>query len=138
MEFGNQVLIFKEFDYKITLRMLLKTENEVFNLNNKRCFLIKTQDIIVFLRNYQRKLFDDFGVVCESKNNCLAHEAYSYLKYLKDELTFSVENEKIYYKAYYFELTPDSNVAFGGWTATPVQKKCLKHLTYSCRLAFLN
>ena len=63
--------------------MLLKTENEVFNLNNKRCFLIKAEDIIVFLRNYQRKLFDDFGVVCESKNNCLAHEAYSYLKIFK-------------------------------------------------------
>ena len=57
MEFENQVLIFKEFDYKITLRMLLKTENEVFNLNNKRCFLIKTEDIIVFFKKLSKKTF---------------------------------------------------------------------------------
>ena len=138
MEFQNQNLILKEFEYKITLRGLLKEEYEIFNINEKRCFLIKTEKFLEFFKDYQRKIFDDYGVVCESVKNCVAHEAYFYLKYLKDELINSVENEKRYYKAFYFQLTNTPTVAFGGWTAEPVQPKCLKHLSYSRRLAYLN
>ena len=44
---------------------------------------------------------------------------------------------KLYYKAFYFQLTNISLVGFGGWTADPVQSKCLKHLTCSRHMAYL-
>ena len=55
-----------------------------------------------------------------------------------DEIINYVENEKLYYKAFHFRRTKNDDVAFGGWTAEPVQPICLKHLSYSRRLAYLN
>ena len=138
MTFENKRLILKEFEYEITLRGLLKEENQVLNLNGKICFLIKTEDLLKFYRNYTVCINNEIGVVCESKKPCRAHAAQEYLNYLKDEIINNVENEKRFYKAFYFQLTDESSYGFGGWTAKPIQPKCLKHLSYSRCLAFIN
>ena len=138
MAFENKTLLLKEYEYSITLRRLLNEENEVKNLHGETCFLIKTQVIMEFFRKFDVFLKNDIGVVCESRVLCRAHAAHGYLNYLKDKIINSVENDKVFYKAFYFRLTQSQNVAFCGWTAEPVQPLCLKHLSYSCWLAYSN
>ena len=138
MSFQNKTLILKEFEYNITLHGLLKEENEVKSLHGETCFLIKTQDIMKFYRKFDIYVKNGIGVVCESVVPCRGHAAHGYLKYLIDEIINSVENKKRFYKAFYFRLTHSEDVAFGGWTGEPVQPLCLKHLSYSRRLAYLN
>ena len=138
MAFQNKTFLLKEFEYSITLRGLLKEENQVKNLHGETCFLIKTEDILKFYRNFDVCVKNEIGVVCASVVPCCAHAAHGYLTYLKDEIIHSVENHKRFYKAFYFRLTHSEDVAFGGWTAEPVQPLCLKHLSYSRRLAYLN
>ena len=138
MSFENTTILLKDFEYSITLRMLLKEHFQVKNLNNEICFLIKTEEILKFFRHFDVCIKNELGVVCESNNPCLSHASHGYLKYLIDELYHYVENEKKFYKAFYFRKTCNKNVAFGGWTAEPVQQVCLKHLSYSRRLAYLN
>ena len=138
MAFENKTLHLKEFEYSITLRGLLKEENQVKNLHGETCFLIKTNDILKFYRKFDVYIKNDIGVVCESNVPCRAHAAHGYLTYLKEEIINSVENDKHFYKAFYFRLTHSDDVAFGGWTGEPVQPLCLKHLSYSRRLTYLN
>ena len=38
MSFENKTIVLKEFEYKITLRGLLKEEYEIFNIHGQRCF----------------------------------------------------------------------------------------------------
>ena len=125
MAFENKTIHIKDFEYCITLRGLLKEEHQVKNLNGEICFLIKTNDILKFYRKFDVYIKNDIGVVCESDVPCCAHAAHGYLSYLKDEIINYVENEKRFYKAFYFRLTHSENVAFGGWTAEPVQPLCL-------------
>ena len=138
MAFKNKTVVLKEFEYKTTLRGLLKEEFKIFNINGQRCFLIKTEKFIEFFRDFETKVRDAYGFVCKSDVPCFAHRAYNYSKYLRDNLIKSIEDKKRFYKALYFQLTNISTVAFGGWTAEPVQPKCLKHLSYLRRLAYLN
>ena len=138
MSFENITILLKEFEYSITLRGLLKEQFEVKNLRGEICFLIKTQELMKFYRHFNTCINNVLGVVCESDNPCRSHAAHSYLKYLVDELYNYVENDKKFYKAFYFKKTYNNDVAFGGWTAEPVQPTCLKHLSYSRRLAYLN
>ena len=138
MSFENITILLKEFEYSITLRRLLKEQFQVKNLHGEICFLIKTQEMMKFFRQFDVCVKNVHGVVCESTPSCRSHAAHGYLKYLVDELYHYVEDDKKFYKAFYFRKTHDSDVAFGGWTAEPVQPICLKHLSYSRRLAYLN
>ena len=137
MAFENIRLLLKDFEYAIYIRELLKEDFQVKNLKEEICFLIKTEEIFKFYRKYKSYTIDAIGVSCESKVPCRAHAALEYLKYLIDEIYNYVENDKKYYKAFYFEKTCCNDVAFGGWTATPVQQISLEHLSYSRRLAYL-
>ena len=138
MSFENITILLKEFEYSITLRGLLKEQFEVKNLHGEICFLIKTQEIMKFYRHFNTCINNVLGVVCDSDNPCRSHAAHGYLKYLVDELYHCVEDDKKFYKAFYFKKTHNDDIAFGGWTAEPVQPMCLKHLSYSRRLAYLN
>ena len=91
-----------------------------------------------FYRKFDTCIKNEIGVVCSSIVPCHAHAAHRYLKYLIEEIFNYVENEKLFYKVFYFRKTNIDTVAFGGWTAEPVQPMCLKHLSYSHRLAYLN
>ena len=93
---------------------------------------------MIFFRQFDVFVKNDIGVVCGSNHPCRAHAAHGYLNYLKEGIINSVENDKLFYKAFYFRLTQSQDVAIGGWTAEPVQPLCLKHLSYSHRLAYLN
>ena len=138
MSFENITILLKEFEYSITLRGLLKEQFQVKNLNSQICFLIKTQDIMKFFRKFNTCVINEIGVVCSRNVPCRSHRAHRYLKYLIDEIINFVENDKLFYKCFYFRKTCSNDVAFGGWTAEPVQPLCLKHLSYSRRLAYLN
>ena len=138
MTFENVTILLKEFEYAITLRGLLKEKFEVKNLHGEICFLIKTEEIMKFYRKFDTCIKNEIGVVCSSIVPCRAHAAHGYLKYLIEEIFNYVENEKLFYKAFYFRKTNIDTVAFGGWTAEPVQPMCLKHLSYSRRLVYLN
>ena len=138
MIFENKTLLLKDFEYSITLRGLLNEQYEVKNLHGETCFLIKTQDIFKLFRKFDVFVKNDIGVVCSSNVPCRAHAAHGYLKYLIHEIINMVENDKLFYKAFYFRLTSSEDVAFGGWTGEPVQPLCLKHLSYSPRLMYLN
>ena len=138
MSFVNTRLLLKDFEYSISLRGLLKEEFQIKNLNGEICFLIKTEEIFKFFRKFDNCVKNELGVVCSSNVPCRAHAAHQYLKYLRDEIINFVENEKLYYKAFYFRKTKSDDVAFGGWTAEPVQPLSLEHLSYSRRLAYLN
>ena len=105
MSFENITILLKEFEYSITLRGLLKEENQVKNLHGETCFLIKTGDILKFFRKFDVFVKNDIGVVCSSNVPCRAHAAHGYLNYLKDEIINMVENDKVFYKAFYFRLT---------------------------------
>ena len=138
MSFENITILLKDFEYSISIRGLLKEEFQVKNLSGEICFLIKTEEIIKFFRYFDVCIKNELGVVCESTSPCLSHAAHGYIKHLIEEIYYYVEEEKRFYKAFYFRKTCNKNVAFGGWTAEPVQPKCLKHLSYSRRLAYLN
>ena len=138
MTFENIRLLLKDFEYSIYIRELLKEEFQVKNLKEEICFLIQTEKIIKFYRRYKFYTIDAIGISCESNVPCRAHAALEYLKFLIDEIYNYVKNDKKYYKAFYFEKTSHNDVAFGGWTATPVQQISLEHLSYSRRLAYLN
>ena len=137
MSFENITILLKEFEYSITLRGLLKEQFQVKNLHGEICFLIKTEEIMKFFRHFNTCVNNEVGVVCESTVPCRSHAAHGYLKYLVDEVINYVENDKMFYKAFYFRKTCDNDVAFGGWTAEPVQPLPLEHLSYSRRLAYL-
>ena len=138
MVFENKIILLKEFEYAITLCGLLNEQYEVKNLRGETCFLIKTQEIMKFYRNFDTCVKNEIAVVCSSNIPCRAHAAHGYLKYLVEEIINYVENEKRFYKAFYFRLTEIDDVAFGGWTGEPVQPLSLEHLSYSRRLAYLN
>ena len=112
MSFENITIFLKEFEYSITIRGLLKEVYQVKNLNGKICFLIKTEEIFKFFRKFDTHVKNELGVVCESNIPCCAHAAHQYLKYLIDEVINFVENEKVYYKAFYFTKTKRNDVAF--------------------------
>ena len=95
MSFENITILLKDFEYSITLRGLLKEQFEVKNLRGEICFLIKTEEIMKFLRHFNTCVNNEIGVVCESQLPCRSHAAHGYLKYLVDELYHFVENEKI-------------------------------------------
>ena len=138
MALENKTLLLKDFEYSITLRGLSNEQSELKNLHGETCFLIKTNDIFKFFRRFDTCVKNEIGVVCSSNVPCHSHAAHGYLKHLTDEIINYVENEKLYYKAFYFRRTKNNDVALAGWTAEPVQPICLKHLSYSRRLAYLN
>ena len=138
MAFENIRLLLKDFEYAVYITDFFKEEFKVKNLNEEVCFLIQTDEIFKFYRKYKYYTIDAIGISCESNVPCRAHAALEYLNFLTEEIINYVENDKIYYKAFYFRKTCKNDVAFAGWTGEPVQKKCLKHLSYSQRLAYLN
>ena len=102
MSFENVTILLKEFEYSISLRGLLKEQFQVKNLNGEICFLIKTEKIMKFFRHFNVCINNELGVVCESDIPCRSHASHGYLKYLIDEIYHYVEDEKRFYKAFYF------------------------------------
>ena len=117
-----------------SLKYFLKDEFKVANNNS---YIVPTKFIIDISRKLFPKIREGCSYVCPSNIACDQHKFLNYIQTIIDFLYYSVEEEKIYYKS--FEFFPDEeNSDFFGWSNRPMESKCLKHLSYSRRLAYLN
>ena len=121
--------------YLYTLKYFFK--NEFYN-KDKNVYIIPTHKLLALKRELFPKIQEGHGYVCgDDKNVCDPYKFINYIKKIVDFLYYSVEEEKVFYGA--FEFFPDDdNSDFFGWSYIPINKKCIKHLSYSRRLAYLN
>ena len=140
MTFENHNISLIEMEKVVTLRGLLKEEFQIENLNGKTCFMVPTDHFIKFFRqlNEDLKRFCTGNKVCQHDRPCFGHQCFKYLQNLKDYLEFYVEDEKTYYNYLFFKKTDFKAIAFGGWTGEWIRPKCLKYLSYSSHLVYLN
>ena len=138
MEFLSSTLIHKDFYYQYSLRSLFKEKFEVTNIKGQRCFMIPTDFLVKYYREHIVNV-RNIDFVCPRNKPCKMHKSFLYLQHLIDTLVWSVEEKSTYYKYFYFQLKDFPEAAgVHGWTAERLQSKCLKHLSYSRRLAYLN
>ena len=69
---------------------------------------------------------------------CNGHKLLDYVEMLWEATVFAIEEKKVYYRYFYFENLVFKDGKLQSWDATLVEPKCLKHLSYSRRLAYLN
>ena len=118
-----------------TLKYFFK---EKFYMEKENLYIIPTRELLALKRELFPKIDKGHGEVCgESKNICNPHKFKNYIQQISDFLEYSVEKEGVFYDT--FEFFPDNgNTDFFGWTYKPVNKKCIKHLSWSRRLQYLN
>ena len=91
-----------------------------------------------FKRNVFQKIRDACNYVCPHSVPCNGHKLLNYVEMFWEAACFAIEEKKVYYRYFYFENLTYKNGKLHSWDATPVEPKCLKHLSYSCRMAYLN
>ena len=106
--------------------------------SGSRNFLIPIDYIKWFKRNIFPKIRDSCSYVCLRSVPCKGHKLLNYIEMLWNATVFAVEEKYVYYRYFYFEILVFKNGELHSWDATPVEPKCLKHLTYSRRLTYLN
>ena len=109
-----------------------------FYVEKENSYIIPTRELIALKRELFPKIAKGHGEVCsDSENICNPHKFKNYIQQISDFLEYSVEEEGVFYDA--FEFLPDNaNTDFFGWSYKPVNKKCIKHLSWSRRLQYLN
>ena len=78
------------------------------------------------------------GFVCPFSEPCHGHKLIDYVQMLWDAMVFAVDEKKVYYRYFYFENLVFKDGKLHSWDGQPVEALCLKHLSYSRRLAYLN
>ena len=124
----------KNFDY---LSLFFKEEYK----NDVGQVLIPTDYIVKFKRNIIREIKDkccDGNFVCPNDVPCEGHKFVDYIEFLFSSNVFSVEEKKVYYRYFLFKDIKYKNGKIHTWDAVPSDPICLKHLSYSRRLAFFN
>ena len=101
-------------------------------------YLIPIDHLIWFKRNVFPKIRNACDFVCPSDVPCKGHKLINYIEMLWSAVVYAVEEKKVYYRYFYFENLKFLNGQLHSWDATPVDPKCLKHLSYSRRMAYLN
>ena len=102
-------------------------------------YLISFDLLKWYKRNIFKKIRDNCGsFVCPSDTPCDGHKFIEYVDMLWDSIVFAVEEKKVYYRYFFFENIVYKNNKIHSWDAQPSDPKCLKHLSYSRRMAFLN
>ena len=101
-------------------------------------YLIPTDHIIWFRKNIFPKIRDSCSYVCPLSVPCKGHKLLNYINMLWEAMVYAVEEKYVYYRYFYFENLVFKNGELHSWDTTPVEAKCLKHLSYSRRMAYLN
>ena len=105
---------------------------------NSQKYLIPTDHINWFKRNIFKKIRDSCGYVCPSDTPCQGHKFIDYIEMLWSSMVFAAEEKKVYYRYFYFQNLIYKNGKLHSWDAIPVEPKCLKLLSYSRQMAYLN
>ena len=123
----------EKFDYLI---LFFKEE-----FKNGYNYLIPVNHIFWFKRNIIKLIRDkscDGNFVCPSDSPCDGHKFIDYVEMFFSSISFAVEEKKVFYKYFYFINIEYKNGQIFNWDASPIEPKCLKHLPYSRRMAYLN
>ena len=119
-----------------TLKYFFKDK---FYVEEENSYLIPTRKLIALKRELFPKIAKGHGEVCSEvcSEVCNPHKFKNYIQQISDFLEYSIEEEGVFYDA--IEFFPDNaNTDFFGWSYRPVNKKCIKHLSWSRRLQYLN
>ena len=128
------IIAFKDYEYSISMKSFFKDEFK----SGSRNYLIPMSDINWFKRNVFCKIRDSCSYVFMENVPCKGHKLLNYIEMLWSAAVFAVEEKKVYYRYFYFENFTYKNGELHSWDATPVEPKCLKHLSYSIRMSYLN
>ena len=128
------IIAFKDYEYSISMKSFLKDEFK----SGSRNYLIPMSHINWFKRNVFCKIRDSCSYVFMENVPCKGHKLLNYIEMLWSAAVFAVEEKKVYYRYFYFENFTYKNGELHSWDATPVEPKCLKHLSYSRRMSYLN
>ena len=128
------IIAFKDFEYVISMKSFFKDEFKSGSHN----YLISLDHIKWFKRNIFPKIRDACSYVCPHSVPCKGHKLLNYIEMLWEASVYAVEEKKVYYRYFYFQNLIFKNGELHSWNATPVEPKCLKHLSYSGRMAYLN
>ena len=101
-------------------------------------YLIPFDHLKGFKRNVFQKIRDACNYVCPHSVPCNGHKLLNYVEMFWEAACFAIEEKKVYYRYFYFENLTYKNGKLHSWDATPVEPKCLKHLSYSRCMAYLN
>ena len=128
------IIAFKDFEYVISMKSFFKDEFKSGSHN----YLISLDHIKWFKRNIFPKIRDACSYVCPHSVPCKGHKLLNYIEMLWEASVYAVEEKKVYYRYFYFQNLIFKNGELHSWNATPMEPKCLKHLSYSRRMAYLN
>ena len=123
------------YKYLYTLKYFFK---EGFYRKEKNIFVIPTKKLLAMKRELFPLIEKGHGMVCANNDNniCNPHKFKNCIQQIYDFLQYSLEEEAVFSNA--FEFFPDNdNTDFFGWSHIPINKKCLKHLSWSRRLQYL-
>ena len=120
--------------YHYSLKYFLKNE---FKVDGANFYIVPIEFIIDISRKLFPKIREGRSYVCPSDIPCNQHKFLNYIQRIIDFLYYLVEEEKLHYKSFKF-FPHEENSDFFGWSSHPMESKCLKHLSYSRRLAYLN
>ena len=127
------IIAFKDYEYSISMKSFFKDEFKSASRN----YLIPMSHINWFKRNVFCKIRDSCSYVFMENVPCKGHKLLNYIEMLWSAAVFAVEEKKVYYRYFYFENFTYKNGELHSWDATPVEPKCLKHLSYSIRMSYL-
>ena len=127
------IIAFKDYEYSISMKSFFKDEFK----SGSRNYLIPMSHINWFKRNVFCKIRDSCSYVFMKNVPCKGHKLLNYIEMLWSAAVFAVEEKKVYYRYFYFENFTYKNGELHSWDATPVEPKCLKHLSYSIRMSYL-
>ena len=128
------IIAFKDFEYVISMKSFFKDEFKSGSHN----YLISLDHIKWFKRNIFPKIRDACSYVCPHSVPCKGRKLLNYIEMLWEASVYAVEEKKVYYRYFYFQNLIFKSGELHSWNATPVEPKCLKHLSYSRRMAYLN
>ena len=128
------IIAFKDFEYIISMESIFKKEHK----SGSRNYLIPIDHLIWFRKNIFPKIRDSCSYVCPLSVPCKGHKLLNYINMLWEATVYAVEEKYVYYRYFYFENLKFKIGELLSWDAGPVEPKCLKHLSYSCRMAYLN
>ena len=128
------IIAIKDFEYIISMESFFKDEFK----SGSRNYLIPFDHIKWFKRNIFQKIRNACCYVCPYTEPCKRHKLLNYIDMLWNAAVFAVEEKSVFYRYLYFKNLVFKNDELHSWDAIPVEPECLKHLSYSRRMAYLN